>query len=224
MEQKFLTRQQLESFSTSDLLALADDYGIDIPQDLCRRFIIEEILESSEELRQDENSDKDVTFTEDVQIVDSTLPKTYNETRIHAILHNPAWIFVFWDIQSQTLEKLKQDFSFEHLLLRIVLFDSIDAEKPSDSIEVKVSLEEREQYVLLSSNKKSFVINLESCNTEGETSILAYTKRINVPSECKTVTDMQPGKELNISELVRLSGMEELLRKQYLTHRQSLSK
>ena len=49
METPVLSRQKLESFSTQDLLDLADDYGIDIPEDLNRRFIIEEILESVEE-------------------------------------------------------------------------------------------------------------------------------------------------------------------------------
>ena len=50
MEQNFLSRTYLETLSTADLISLADDYGIDIPDDLNRRFIIGELLEFADEL------------------------------------------------------------------------------------------------------------------------------------------------------------------------------
>ncbi|MBQ2314182.1 MAG: DUF4912 domain-containing protein [Treponema sp.] len=224
MEQKFLSRQQLESFSTQDLLDLADDYGIDIPQDLNRRFIIEEILESTEEMEHDRDADKDVTFTEDTFPLVQVLPASYNETSIHAILQNPAWAFVFWDIRAAEYESLKDNPDFDHLSLHIVFFDTEQAEKPSDSIDVRVSLAEREQYVLLSSDKKYFAIELACSMGSGRTDILAHTGRIQIPEECSAVMDMQPGKKVEAPELVMLSGIESLLRKQYLNHRQSFSK
>ena len=48
-----VTRSYLERLSTSDLISLADEYGIDIPEDLNRRFIIGELLEATEELNED---------------------------------------------------------------------------------------------------------------------------------------------------------------------------
>lgn len=224
MGEKLLSRQHLESFSTQDLIALADDYGIDIPQDLNRRFIIEEILESTEELEHDRNADKDVTFTEDSFQPGQALPASYNETSIHAILQTPAWAFVFWDIRAAELEELRDDPAFDHLFLHIVLFDSGSAEKPSDSLDVRVSPSEREQYVLLSSGKHYFAIELACCMDGGKTRSLAHTGRIRIPDECSAVTDMQPGKKLEAPELVMLSGFEGLLRNHYLNHRQSFSK
>jgi len=40
MEQTPLSRAYLESLSTSDLVSLAEEYGIDVPEGLNRRFII----------------------------------------------------------------------------------------------------------------------------------------------------------------------------------------
>jgi hypothetical protein len=40
MENKSFTLAYLETLSSADLIALADDYGIDIPDNLNRRFII----------------------------------------------------------------------------------------------------------------------------------------------------------------------------------------
>ena len=48
MDKKILTRSYLETLSSSDLVSLADDYGIDIPDNLSRRFIIGELLEIAE--------------------------------------------------------------------------------------------------------------------------------------------------------------------------------
>ena len=53
MDNSVLTRTYLETLSTSDLIALADDYGIDIPPELNRRFIIAELLEAAEDVNDD---------------------------------------------------------------------------------------------------------------------------------------------------------------------------
>lgn len=55
---KFASRQQLEAMSTSQLIAFADKYGIDIPSDLDRRFIIGELLEAEEDFDSSEKNRK----------------------------------------------------------------------------------------------------------------------------------------------------------------------
>ena len=52
MENKNLSRSYLETLSTADLIVLADDFDIDIPDNLNRCFIIGELLEVSEEVNQ----------------------------------------------------------------------------------------------------------------------------------------------------------------------------
>lgn len=222
METPVLSRQKLESFSTQDLLDLADDYGIDIPEDLNRRFIIEEILESVEEQENDKTSANEVNFTEEQMDIGSSLPTTYNETKIHAMIHDPAWIFVFWDINPSELENLRSNPNFKNLLLHVTFYDSENDEKPSDAIDTKISLEDRMQYILLSSSKKVFVVNL-AVNNGSNQRIIAHTAKIKVPGTCSQLAELQPGKKTRMPPLVKLSGMEELLREYYLTHRESLN-
>ena len=115
MEKKFLTRQYLETLSSADLMALADDYDIDVPADLNRRFVIGELLEIAEEL----NSAKDnemIISSESVTEDSVELPKSYNETFMDVVLRNPAWAFVYWDISMENLLKLKKTSSLSVIL------------------------------------------------------------------------------------------------------------
>ena len=43
-----ISRAYLETLSFSDLVNLADEYGVDVPEDLDRRFLIEELFEIAE--------------------------------------------------------------------------------------------------------------------------------------------------------------------------------
>ena len=52
MDEKQISRAYLETLSFSYLSALADRFGIDVPLDLDRRFLIAELLEINEELNQ----------------------------------------------------------------------------------------------------------------------------------------------------------------------------
>ena len=49
MKKESITKQQLESMTTADLIVLGDKLGIEIPDNLNRTFIIGEILEATEE-------------------------------------------------------------------------------------------------------------------------------------------------------------------------------
>ena len=220
MEEKILSRQYLESISTADLISLAFDYGIDIPENLSRRFVIGELLEAAQELESE--TDEEQMAESEIDVPDF-LPKTYNETQIYAILRNPAWAFVFWDYSIQEFETLTSRSDFKGFFLHIAFFDSASGETPSDSFDIQISPDDREQYVLIPAGRKYVIINLK-CSIEGmDSRVLAYTRRIEIPPESETVVEYQPGKKVEMSELVKLSGMEELLRKNYKNHRQSFS-
>ncbi len=223
MEKQFLSRQHLESFSTQDLVALADDYGIDIPENLNRRFIIEEILDSVEEMENVRIANEDVVYTDGNLQIASSLPTSYNETRINALFHDPAWVFVFWDISTADLDKLKNEASLKNLFLHVVFFDSETAETPSDTMDIRISHEDRMQYLLLPSSKRYFVIDL-ACNAgTPNLQVLAYTERMKMPEGSPLISSMQPGKKVDMAPLIKLSGMEELLREHYLQHREAFN-
>ena len=174
MEKQFFSRQHLESFSTQDLVSIADDYGIDIPENLNRRFIIEEILDSVEEMENDRIANENVVYTDDELQIAHSLPESYNETGINAIFHDPAWVFVFWDISAADLDKLRNEGFLKNLILRVVFYDSESSEVPSDTMDIRISHEDRMQYLLLPSNKRYFVINLAYSTALPEKGIFSF--------------------------------------------------
>ena len=222
MENTFLSRQYLETVSTADLLSLADDYGIDIPDNLNRRFIIGELLEAQEDMRQENNSNRSVNIDHQAPLA-RVLPSSYNETQISCLLRTPAWAFVYWDLRHSEIDSLSSDGLFKGLFLHVAFYDSADDEKSSDSFDIQVENSDREQYVYIPAGKRYFVVSLACALESGGPKVLANTMRMAIPAEAALVNQMQPGKKLDLPPLVRLSGMEELLRDQYMEHRQSFN-
>lgn len=221
MDKTLLSRQYLESIATADLISLADDYGIDIPDNLNRRFIIGELLEAADEIKNERDADIDVTIKKDNVEERQPLPATYNETQISVILRNPAWAFVFWDIKDSDLHLLQGDRSFVSLFLHISFYDSEEREKVVDSFDVQISLNDKEQYVLIPGGKKYFTIELAYTLRNNVQTVLAKSRCIEIPEGNKYLSKLQPGKNMSIPSLLKLSGMEQLLHDHYNNHRQS---
>ena len=224
MEKTFLSRQYLESISTADLISLADDYGIDIPDNLNRRFIIGELLDVADEMENERKADSTVQIKQTSDDVPAeTLPQSYNETQICAILRNPVWAFVFWDIKEADLKMLHSDSSVVSLFLHISFFDSAEMTKNVDSFDIQISMNDREQYVLIPGGKRFFTIELAYSTHAGLASVLALTKCIEIPVGNEALASMRPGMEMKMSPIMKLSGMETLLHDHYNNHRQSFS-
>ena len=141
-----VTRTHLESLATSDLIKMADSFGIDIPPDLDRIFIIEELLEitfldgsaanadisaapavSPEFVAEFENrrscqerGSSPETDMADSGLVESVpLPRQYNITFIEVMIRDPFWAFVFWEIKAQDKEQFEKDEDFAGYYLKV---------------------------------------------------------------------------------------------------------
>jgi len=73
-------RAYLESMTTSDLIKMADELGIDIPPDLDRIFIIGELLE----INSFEEMEEDVSAASDTPVENSTAPENQAGTTAEA--------------------------------------------------------------------------------------------------------------------------------------------
>lgn len=219
MEKKFLTRQYLESLSSADLMDLADDYDIDVPADLNRRFIIGELLEIAEELKNSKDSEM-IISSESVSEESVELPKSYNETFMNAVLRNPAWAFVYWDISMEDYLTLRKATNLS-VFLHVSFFENMEEQKSDDCFDIQVSLEDRQQYILIPFSKKLMRVDLIYSSENHHVNILASTRKIELIHGCKALTECAPGKEMKFSPIMELSGMNDLLRMHYERHRQS---
>ena len=105
-----LSRNTLETLTSSQLIDLADEYGIDIPDNLNRQFIIEELIEVAKEIDENSNYKETIKVSDDaVNTIATELPESYNETKIDVMLRNPVSLFVYWDFSEVQLKQLKSN-------------------------------------------------------------------------------------------------------------------
>lgn len=216
MDNSVLTRTYLETLSTSDLIALADDYGIDIPPELNRRFIIAELLEAAEDVNDD--ADDLVPSEKKVRLMDE-LPHSYNESQISVVLRNPAWCFVYWDIRASDMELLYPDKGFIKLLLKVSFFLEENSVKPKEMFDIPISTDTREQYVFIPANESLIRIELIAEFGNKEPVTLASSAKIKIPQGRPEISSASLLKD--VSPILELSGLPEILRSQYSEHRQS---
>lgn len=219
MENTTLSRIYLETLTSADLVLLADEYGIDIPEGLSRRFIIGELLEAIDE-PQTNHKTEDLVDRPELDTA-SEMPLSYNETQITALLRNPAWAYVYWDLNETDYREILQTKAFTSFVLRVVYFENTDDEKPAEVYDIPVRYEDRERYLFLSQTHNAVRIDFVAEFKTIEPRILARSRKLIIPKGCQEITSYSL---LNKTEpVLELSGMPELCRTHYINHRQSFS-
>ena len=220
MNEEKINRAYLETLSFPDLVELADEYGVDVPEDLDRRFLITELLELAEENSRDEDYGMVISSGEAMSM-DTHLPKTYNETQISCILRNPVWAFVFWDISENDLAMLKSLPEYS-LALRVCILGAANDLNPVEVFEIEVPKSINEQYVLIPSGRR--FIRIELVYTSGTVrEVLAFSSVVNIPKGSEFVENNQPGAANKFPDIIKLSGIEKILSEHYKNYCHSFS-
>jgi hypothetical protein len=202
---------------SADLIALADQYGIDIPENLNRRFIIAELLEVIAEVEAERNNHMELVDCTDSSL---ELPQTYNETTVTAILRNPVWLYIYWDISTSDLSLIRS-LTGTQASLRVIIHDKDGNPSLSDSFAMPLELDCREQYVLIPGGKKAVQIELGYEKKGGKKQTLAVSPVISLPEGNMDFSAMLT--KTSIPPMLALSGFHEVVRDQYINHRQTFS-
>lgn len=219
MKEEPITPAQLETLSFADLVKLADEYGVDVPDDLDRRFLIAELLEIIEE---ESNFNEDMIIaTEETKEEASVMTGNYNETQVSGVLRNPAWLFVFWNISENDSLKLKEIPGCT-LKLRICSLKDPKDPVPEEAFEIQTTTESQEQYVLLPKGKKYIKIELVYV-TASAGKVLAFSPVITIPQGSSMLNDIQLAQDTEFSPVMELSGIRNVLSEHYKKHRHSFS-
>ncbi len=219
MNEDTINRASLEKLSFSDLVQLADEYGVDVPEDLDRRFLIAELLELAEESN---NREDEMIIASEVDPQQTmVLSGNFNETQVSCVLRNPAWLFVFWNLNDNDSSKITDNPTCS-LKLRICSLTDPKDLKPEEAFEVQTPSESQEQYVLLPKGKKYIKVELVYVKG-GVSEVIAFSPVISIPQGASLVNDLQPGRKEDFSPVIELSGINELITEQYKNHRHSFS-
>ncbi|MFQ3547199.1 MAG: DUF4912 domain-containing protein [Termitinemataceae bacterium] len=197
-----LTQAYLESLSTSDLIALSEEMGLDLPPDLNRIFIIQELLEAA---AVEDEPEEDI---EDVETLKTQkLPTQYNKTYIDVLLRDPVWAFVFWEIKPLDREMYEQSPLFTGYQLQVVSLHPGRSVAESDSFYIDVDINDRAWYICFPTGSGWFQVELRL--KKGRDSVLLATSRpIKVPSNIQSIRTNQ--EQVSQNELLVLSGLDDL--------------
>lgn len=212
MNNGVLTRSYLESLTSAELLDLADEYGIEIPVGLNRRFIVGELLECSCENQGGGGLLEAASAMEE----ETGLPSGYNENQISAIVRNPVWAYVMWDIRDSDLSAARRAAFQQMLCIRALRFENTKSPEPAEYFDLPVSSDDRDRYVFIPPGPAVLRFDLVLSS-----STLAVSRRILFP---RRLPDIEAAARMrSVSPVLQLSGLSELLKKQFEQHRQSFS-
>jgi hypothetical protein len=197
-----LTRPYLETLTTPELLRLADTVGIDIPPELDRIFIVEELLEADFEDEDENDAFEDIVIpprklaekrlTEPVP-----LPKQYNITFLEVMLRDPLWVFTFWEVKNAEKELYEHELDFEGYQLRIVSENALE-----EPFTIPVGARDDAWYIGFPPEGGRFTVEL--CVKKGEEAItLAVSRPFSMPRLFNPTVDTI----LFENPLIRLSGL-----------------
>ncbi|MDR2394018.1 MAG: DUF4912 domain-containing protein [Treponema sp.] len=203
----------MESLTTLELIRLADGFGIDIPPDLERIFIIAEILEITSDYAPNE---ADAEAAEAPPLVETDipepvpLPKQYNITFIEVLLRDPLWVFTFWEIKSADKEYEKTG-DFKGYVLKVSPVTPTGVPKKEESFTIPVGTSDTAWYLDFPPGEGRFKVELCALRG-GEELVLATSPTFTVPTLFSP-----PGPKLTragraddqYTPLARLSGIED---------------
>jgi len=200
-----VSRTWMESLSTDELIKLADTHGIDMPPELERIFIIEELLECLNADMEESADDLEVnpSYPET-----ALLPKQYNISFIDVIIRDPLWVFVFWEIKGHDREIYENAPEFNGYCLRLIPLDESGKESKSKEnyFTVSISAEDNARYLGLAEHAKQssngYVIKLGVILGDSEQHIAS-----SLPFHLPRLSENKIIGELGSNPLIRLSGV-----------------
>ncbi|MDR1899740.1 MAG: DUF4912 domain-containing protein [Treponema sp.] len=207
MDDTRFTRVFLDSLSTDELIELADNCGIDLPPDLERIFIIEELLETGSEDEWDGEFGAEGTlkgaegFREPVP-----LPARYNITYIEVMIRDPLWAFIFWEIKGHDREVFEKSPDFDGYCLRARALGA-----PADdgaSFTVPVGVDDAAWYLGFPPAEGRYTVELCALGVREET-VLAVSRPFTLPKLLCPPSQDEAG-EVYRNPLAVLSGARDL--------------
>jgi hypothetical protein len=209
MDQACLVRPYLDSLTTQELARIADNCGIDIPPDLERIFIIEELLDYARMEEGEEDDDEEgLAESPDYQET-APIPRHYNITFIDVMIRDPLWVLVFWEVKEHDREIFEAEVDFSGYYLRVIPVGEGGSAQRDRSFTVQVDPDDTARYLGFSEypvQAGGFRIELRVAHGGGD-EVLAVSGVFSLPR--LPAKAAQEGAESPEPSLLSLSGMND---------------
>ena len=194
------TTQFLERLSTDELVVLAEHNGLELPADLERAFIIEELLHLGKV-----GVEKAVEEAEHV-----TLPRQHNFSTVEVLVRDPLWAFVFWEIREHDQQLYEGTQDFEGYCLRVLPLKK-DTNQPDMAASFTVDVGEKDNswYLGFPPDTGCF-FGVELCvRRQGNCDAFAASRPFKMPRLIESKRNAQgEAQSLYQNPLAQLSGID----------------
>jgi hypothetical protein len=201
------TKNNLEILTTEELRKMADAIGIDMPPDLERIFIIQELLEAGAETDLDEiHADSEELVDPNHILEPVLLPKQYNVNYLEVLFRDPLWAFVYWEINSLDRKTYESSPEFKGYFLHLIPLPLQKGDAVTDSFTISIGGLDNSWRIYLPPEINLFQINL-CVNRKGRNEVIIASRQFRVPH----VLDPADETVRNSPHypMLRLSGIEE---------------
>jgi hypothetical protein len=141
------------------------------------------------------------------------LPETYGDTKITALIRDPEWIFIYWEISEETRQKFGIPKGKHNKTMAVRIYDVTDIKFDGTNaiswFDVQINDYAISWYLKLPEPGRTYIVDLGFYGDDGLFKTIARSNTINLPSsEVSPYTDEE---WMNITqesfmELFRLSG------------------
>ena len=191
------TTQFLERLSTHELITLAEEHGFDIPHDLERVFIIDELL-----CLDRQGIGASAETEEQLQLL-----RQHNVSIIEVLVRDPLWAFVFWEVKEHDKDLYEDDEDFNGYCLRVVPFkENSDQPDMAGSFLVALDKNDSARYLGFPPDDRR-LYKIELCVPRLDTyTVLAVSRSFKMPQ----LIDVKQDGELYQNFLATLSGINDI--------------
>jgi len=204
-----LTVPYLESLSTGELNLLAEKHGLDIPPDIDRFFIIEELFYL--DYNAEDTEHHDINFPESNNVVFKEfdiLPKQYHITYIEVLIRDPLWAFTFWEVKESAKDIFKRSMENEGYCLRVIPLREDGSPDMAGSFIVAVDMNDCGRYLgFPPDNGRRFKVEL-CMQIEDHIKVIAESRPFTLPGLIDPKMSNESIRAVYGNSLAQMSGID----------------
>lgn len=234
-----MTREELAGNTKKELIDIAKSLGVKGTAKLTREELIEHILLLDTPFSANPEDEKLISHHLEESLNDGSslvtqpsipehltkkavygeteqaIPENYNETRIVLLVRDPYWLYCYWEIDTETKNRLSQQFGgFYQIPLILRVYDitniTFDGNNSNSYFDVKINNNARSWYINVGQPNRSFCIDIGFLQSNGSFYTIARSNTVTTPRD--GISDVLDDEWMVIEEdfrrLYRLAGME----------------
>lgn len=143
----------------------------------------------------------------------SDVPEDYQDTYMGALVRDPEWIFVYWEVSESTMSEIKnkagvQDFLSAKKILRLIDVTDIDYDgsNAGSYTDVQIDQNSNSWYARAPEPGRTYVVECGFLTASGRFFVAVRSNRVSVPRTGVSTSTDKEWLDANTNQLIRASS------------------